>query len=148
MRHPASSSRAVPRLRLLRRRTPGDVEVADAYVARALGAMKADPARRWTVASLSRVAGLSRAPFARRFKRATGTSPLRWLTAHRLGIARSRLLEGGATLAAIAGAIGYRSEFALSRAFKRHYGMAPAFVRRLSTATRAAGVAPVFRAAA
>jgi AraC-like DNA-binding protein len=136
----------------LPRRLAGDVErdaeVADAYIPRALAAMKADPARRWTVATLSRVAGLSRAPFARRFKRATGTSPLRWLTAHRLGIARSRLLTGGATLAAIAAAIGYRSEFAFSRAFKRHYGMAPAFLRRSAMPTRVAGAAPVFRAAA
>jgi transcriptional regulator GlxA family with amidase domain len=124
----------------------------DEYVERALRAMKADPARRWTVAALSRAAGLSRAPFARRFRRATGTSPRRWLTAHRLEMAQAMLAGNAATLAAIAAAVGYASEFALSKAFKRVFGVAPAVFRRTTrpviTSRTASGLAPRFRAAA
>jgi transcriptional regulator GlxA family with amidase domain len=117
-----------------------DVCAADAYVERALEAMRAEPAREWTVAALARVAGLSRAPFARRFHRATGTSPLRWLTAHRLELARQRLLESDLGLAAIASEIGYGSEFALSKAFKRLFGIAPRAFRqgRAASLVRAA----------
>jgi transcriptional regulator GlxA family with amidase domain len=122
-----------------------EVSAPDPYVDRAISAMKAGPARRWTVATLARAAGLSRAPFARRFRRATGTSPLRWLAAHRLGLAQSHLLAGDTTLAAIAAEVGYATEFALSKAFKRLFGIAPAGFRR--EAMRVSG-APRFRAAA
>ena len=118
-------------------------------MARALTAMRRDPARRWTVATLSRAAGLSRAPFARRFRRATGTSPIRWLCAYRLGLARDRLIAGDATLGAIAVTIGYANEFALSKAFKRVYGIAPALFRRgLAGAERTTLGIARFRAAA
>jgi transcriptional regulator GlxA family with amidase domain len=129
------------------RRAANDVHAPDAYVARALAAMRSNPARRWTVTGLARVAGLSRAPFARRFRCATGTSPLRWLLAHRLGLAESLLAESDGTLAAIAAAIGYSSEFAFSKAFKRRVGIAPATFRRLAFG-RISRAAPRFRAAA
>jgi transcriptional regulator GlxA family with amidase domain len=102
----------------------------DAFVARALAAMKADPARRWTVAALARTAGLSRAAFARHFRRAVGTTPLRWLTHHRLRAARMRLVETDLALAAIALEVGYRCEFAFGKAFKRLFGLAPGAYRR------------------
>ena len=114
----------------------------DPFVIRALVVMKAAPDKRWTVASLARIAGLSRAAFARRFTEATGTPPLRWLTDHRLAIAQRQLLETDATLAAIAAEVGYASEFAFAKAFKRALGVAPGVFRR-----RAAAV-PAFRAAA
>jgi transcriptional regulator GlxA family with amidase domain len=125
-----------------------DLQVNDAYVERALAAMRTDPARRWTVASLARVAGLSRAPFARRFRRATGTSPLRWLAGHRLGLARTRLVETDLALAAIAGEIGYSSDFAFAKAFKRLFGVAPGIFRRVAPAPRQGSAVPIFRAAA
>ena len=109
--------------------------------------MKRDPARRWTVAELARKAGLSRAPFARRFLRATGTSPLRWLTAHRLDLARRRVVEGERSLAEIAAEVGYATEFALSKAFKRMFGMAPIVYRRRIVAIRPT-LTTAFRAAA
>lgn len=102
----------------------------DVYVARALAAMIAEPARRWTVAALGRIAGLSRAAFARRFTDALGTSPLRWLTAHRLELARRRLRETDHALAALAHELGYASEFAFAKAFKRAMGIAPGRFRR------------------
>ncbi len=125
----------------------------DEHVVRALVAMTEDPARSWTVAALARVAGLSRAPFARRFRRATGTSPRRWLTVHRLELAQARLAAvdaGDATLSAIATSIGYASEFAFSKAFKRVFGVAPALFRRIAAARHVPAVTPSprFRAAA
>lgn len=104
--------------------------MTDGYVARALDAMKADPARRWTVSALARICGLSRAAFARRFTRALGVSPLRWLTEHRLRLAQERLRETDLTLAAIAAELGYTSEFAFAKAFKRLFGIAPGLFRR------------------
>jgi transcriptional regulator GlxA family with amidase domain len=118
----------------------------DPYVARAIAAMKNAPAQKWTVRALAREAGLSRAPFARRFRTATGTSPLRWLTEHRLRIARRRLVESDDALAVIARDVGYGSEFALSKAFKRLMGIAPAIFRRRATVL--AHARATFRAAA
>jgi transcriptional regulator GlxA family with amidase domain len=123
-----------------------DVHAPDSFVQRALEAMMADPARRWTVAALARVAGLSRAPFARRFRRSTDTSPLRWLTEHRLGLAQRRLVATDLGLAAIALDIGYSSDFAFAKAFKRAFGIAPGSFRRLASCDLGAG--SIFCAAA
>jgi transcriptional regulator GlxA family with amidase domain len=112
-----------------------------------MDAMKADPSRRWTVAALGRTAGLSRAAFARRFTRAVGVPPLRWLAEHRIGLAREHLVETDWTLAAIAWEVGYRCEFAFSKAFKRLVGIAPGLFRRRATAPAWAALRP-FRAAA
>lgn len=76
--------------------------MVDSYVKRALAAMKRDPARRWTVAALARLAGLSRAPFARRFEAEMGTTTLRFLTELRLRNAAARLVATDARLAEIA----------------------------------------------
>lgn len=119
----------------------------DPYVARALDAMKKDPSRRWTVAALARVSGLSRAAFARRFRRALGTSPLRWLTEHRLRLAQARLLETDLALAGVATEVGYESEFAFAKAFKRVIGIPPGLFRRRA-ALPPRPSASVFRAAA
>lgn len=110
----------------------------DAHVARALEAMTDDPSRRWTVADLAHVAGLSRAPFARRFQEATGQSPLRWLAAHRMQLAADRLTATDDALAQVATLVGYESEFAFAKAFRRHFGEAPGtFRRRMTTPTLA-----------
>ncbi len=106
----------------------------DPQITKALDAMKKDPSRRWTVEALAALVGLSRAAFARRFTRETGTSPLRHLTELRMRIAAERLAESDDALAAIASWIGYESEFAFARAFKRRFGLAPGQFRRASTA--------------
>ncbi len=113
---------------------------ADAQVARALEAMTRDPSRRWTVAELARIAGLSRAAFARRFRRAVGVAPLRHLTALRMRFAADQLTSGADKLAAIAALVGYTSEFAFAKAFKRAFGISPGSFRNASreTTTRAA----------
>jgi transcriptional regulator GlxA family with amidase domain len=110
--------------------------VRDPQVARALAAMRADPARRWTVADLGRVAALSRAAFARRFRVAVGTSPLRWLAEHRVRLAKARLVESERALAAVAIEVGYACEFAFAKAFKRLVGIAPGVFRRRARAVQ------------
>lgn len=120
----------------------------DPHVARAIAAMKADPSRPWTVAALARVGGLSRAAFARRFKRTLGMAPVRWLTEHRLRRARERLVETELGLAGIAAEIGYESEFAFAKAFKRLFGVAPGVFRRNAAARPHLAPSVLARAAA
>ncbi|MGK3966065.1 AraC family transcriptional regulator [Sorangium sp. So ce118] len=107
----------------------------DAALSRALTRMHADPAAPWTVELLAREAGLSRAGFARRFTAELGEPPLAYLTRWRMGLASQLLLQSEASLAEVARRVGYESEFAFSRAFKRSRGMAPASFRRSGTGT-------------
>ena len=95
-----------------------------------LRAVKAEPARAWKVSELSKLAGASRAAFARLFQAAVGTSPQRWLRAERLEHAARLLRQTSAPLSEIAPLVGYQSEFALSRAFKRRHGVAPGHYRK------------------
>lgn len=112
--------------------------LTDPEVGRALVLLHAEPARAWTVAALAAEVGLSRAAFARRFTTLVGEPPLQHLTRFRMGIAGQRLRDGPAKLATVAEEVGYASEFALSTAFKRHHGVAPAVWRRRSAAISSA----------
>lgn len=105
----------------------------DLRLARVLLALRAEPARAWRVAELAKLAGASRASLVRLFHAQTGTSPKRWLTAYRLEHAASLLQETDHTLAEVAKRVGYVTEFALSRAFKRRFGVAPALYRQQSS---------------
>jgi len=105
--------------------------VLDRRISRALGLLQAEPAKPWTVERLARAVGLSRAAFARRFAAASGRSPRRFLTELRLALAASLLTSTDDSLAQLAERIGYTSEFAFSRAFKRRHGVAPGTFRRL-----------------
>jgi transcriptional regulator GlxA family with amidase domain len=107
----------------------------DLRVERALAAMRAEPTRRFSMLELARLAGASRSNFVRLFTRAVGATPSAWLTTHRLELARQLLAETNQGLAEIASRSGYASEFGLSRAFKRRFGVAPSVFRR---ATRSA----------
>jgi len=122
--------------------------VVDRKVEAALEHMRAEPSSTHTVASLARRVGLSRAAFARRFARATGTTPLRHLTRVRLALAAERLTKTDDSLAEIAWLVGYGTEFALSRAFKREHGVPPRTYRRLLSVPFAGGVASTLRLAA
>lgn len=102
----------------------------DPAVAAALHAIHREPARPWTVASLAQEAGLSRAPFAKRFATLVGQPPLTYLTWWRLTTAARLLVDSDAPLGTIAAAVGYSSEFAFANAFKRQYGTAPGRHRR------------------
>lgn len=105
----------------------------DPSIARAIERMHAEPAAAWTVESLAKVARLSRATFARRFVARLGEPPLEYLTRWRMTLAARLLIDGGASVSEVAGQVGYTSEFAFSRAFKRARGMAPAVFRRRPT---------------
>lgn len=121
-----------------REATRSESNVTDLRVARALKAMRDEPARAWDVRRLAKLAGASRACFARLFQRSMGKSPKRWLREHRLELAAVRLLATDETLAKVAAHVGYVSEFSLSRAFKRHYGIAPGEYRAGSLTVRCA----------
>lgn len=128
-------------------RRSGAPEPRDRRLARALALMRSRPAHPWTVESLAKAAGLSRAAFARRFQAELGVPPRRFLADRRMELASRLLAEGDESLAGVAAQIGYESEFAFSRAFKRHHGEAPGAFRRRIRAHAASG-STRFRAAA
>jgi AraC-like DNA-binding protein len=102
----------------------------DARVERALELLNADISKRWTVELLARAVGLSRPVFARQFLRVLGLSPMRYLTQKRMQVAASILLGTDAALAEVAARVGYTSEFAFNRAFKRQFRMPPGEFRQ------------------
>jgi AraC-like DNA-binding protein len=97
----------------------------DAVVGTALRLMQEDPAQPWTVASLARAAGVSRAALARRFTDLVGIPPMAYLTEWRLALAADLLREPAETIGSVARKVGYGSAFALSTAFKRIRGVSP-----------------------
>jgi AraC-like DNA-binding protein len=99
--------------------------LADPAVAEALRAIHSQPERPWTVQSLAARAGLSRAPFARRFTETVGSPPLTYLTWWRMTTAALLLRESDRPLRAVAARTGYVSEFGFAKAFKREFGVAP-----------------------
>lgn len=104
--------------------------LGDEAVRRALALLHARLDRRWTAGDLAREVGLSRSAFAERFTRALGEPPMHYLARKRLEAAARRLRESPDSLARIGFEVGYESEAAFSRAFKRLYGVAPATWRR------------------
>jgi AraC-like DNA-binding protein len=102
----------------------------DPALAKALARIHAEPATPWTVEALASEVNLSRAAFARRFTQKVGEPPLTYLTRWRMGLAARLLVTSEASLAEVAHQVGYDSEFAFSRAFKRTRGLAPEPFRR------------------
>ncbi len=102
----------------------------DPAVAAALYVVHRDPAHPWTVPELSEIAGVSRATLARRFTATVGEAPLTYVTRWRMLTAARLLRDTDISLAAIARRVGYASEFAFAKAFKREYGSAPGQYRR------------------
>jgi transcriptional regulator GlxA family with amidase domain len=101
----------------------------DPVVGHALAAMHGEPAEAWTVERLARLVGLSRSVFAERFAEMVGQTPMQYLAMWRMQLA-SRMLIEGRQVAAVAGAVGYESDAAFSRAFKKLVGQAPGTWRR------------------
>ncbi|MFI2282386.1 AraC family transcriptional regulator [Nocardia beijingensis] len=97
----------------------------DPLVGKALRLLQHNPAHGWTVAGLADAVGVSRAALARRFTDLVGEPPMAFLTEWRLALAADLLQESDATIEAIARQVGYGSAFALSTAFKRHFGVSP-----------------------
>jgi AraC-like DNA-binding protein len=102
----------------------------DTRIEKAITLLNCDISRRWTVELLARAVGLSRAVFARQFARSLGLSPMRYLTQRRMQVAAALLHGSDAALAEIARRVGYESEFAFNRAFKRHYAVPPGLYRQ------------------
>jgi AraC-like DNA-binding protein len=109
---------------------PGLAGFADDHIRRALEAMHSDPAKPWTVESLAREAGLSRTAFSNRFGELTKHTPLNYLTAWRMQLARRMLADTDNPIIDVAAYSGYKSEASFGRVFKRHFDMPPAGYRR------------------
>jgi AraC-like DNA-binding protein len=103
----------------------------DPVVAPALAALHARPAHGWTLAELARAAATSRTVLAERFSQTVGLPPMQYLTEWRLQLAAEQLATGSLKVAAVGAEVGYESEAAFSRAFKRRTGYAPAAWRRM-----------------
>jgi AraC-like DNA-binding protein len=116
--------------------TPGELPkgwflaLTDRQISPAIAAMHAEPARRWTLAELARIAGISRTVFAQRFKALVGSTAMDYLARWRMLVAADRLRAGGENVASIAFSLGYESESSFSTAFKRIMSYSPTQYRR------------------
>ena len=104
--------------------------VRDPQIGRAIALVHRDPGKTWTVASLAGAVGMSRSAFSARFTDLVGEPAMRYVTRARMHAASMWLKEERTTLAELAGRLGYESEAAFSRAFKRLVGVAPGATRR------------------
>jgi AraC-like DNA-binding protein len=104
--------------------------VRDRIVGASLNAMHKSPAQAWTLDELARTAGTSRSVLAERFQQMVGSSPMQYLTQWRMLLAANLLCRSNAPLASIAEDVGYQTDTAFSRAFRREYGAPPAAWRR------------------
>jgi AraC-like DNA-binding protein len=102
----------------------------DPHVGRALAALHARPADPWTLDDLGREAGLSRSALAERFSELVGEPPMQYLTRWRMQVAAGLLSSTHDGVAAVAAAVGYASEAAFNRAFRKLVGVPPATWRR------------------
>jgi AraC-like DNA-binding protein len=101
----------------------------DPHVGRALALIHQNIGTAWTAESLAREVALSRSAFMDRFASLVGVPPIRYLTVWRLQTAKLSLRESSKTIRQLAHAVGYASEEAFSRAFKREFGVSPAYWR-------------------
>lgn len=97
----------------------------DEVVGRVLTLLHARPGHAWTLPELAREAASSRSVVAKRFGELVGQPPMQYLTQWRMQVAATRLAQSGAKVGAIGEEVGYESEAAFSRAFKKATGLAP-----------------------
>lgn len=102
----------------------------DEPIGRALAALHRNPARAWTLQSLAREAGISRSVLAERFMQFVGHPPIEYLTSWRMQLAANQLRSSTESVAEIANRVGYESEAAFSRAFKKAVGAPPSEWRK------------------
>jgi len=102
----------------------------DPHVGKALRLMHEHPVRDWTVDDLAREAAVSRSVLAQRFTELVGEAPMRYLAGWRMQLAKQMMRDGAGNIQDIATRVGYESEAAFSRAFKRATGSPPAAWRR------------------
>ncbi len=109
----------------------------DPFIGRALNLMHADPARPWHLAALARAVGMSRSVLAERFTGFVGRPPMQYLAQWRMQLAASQLRSSGDSVASIATRVGYESEAAFSRSFKKIMGVSPGRWRSLENPAKA-----------
>jgi AraC-like DNA-binding protein len=104
----------------------------DSEVGKTLALMHRNPAQPWTIASLAREAGVSRSVLAERFRHYLNEPPMAYLTRWRLQLGAQMLTSTSYSVAQIASEVGYESEAAFNRAFKREFKIPPARFRSQS----------------
>ncbi|MFL5309636.1 MAG: helix-turn-helix transcriptional regulator, partial [Myxococcales bacterium] len=102
----------------------------DPQIGRAIALVHQHPERDWTLSSLAGSVAMSRSVFAARFTELVGEPAMHYVARWRMHVALDWLKEDGAGVGELAGRLGYRSEAAFSRAFKRFIGAPPSAVRR------------------
>lgn len=107
----------------------------DPEVGRTLALMHRNPSHPWTLATLAREAGISRSVLAERFRHYLDEPPMSYLTRWRLQLARQMLASTAHSVAQVAADVGYESEAAFNRAFKRAFGCPPARFRDKARST-------------
>jgi AraC-like DNA-binding protein len=102
----------------------------DRYIGRTLSLLHEQPAYPWTVDELARKVGLSRSTLTQRFNEQIGVPPMQYLTRWRTSLAAAQLRESNVSIIRVATDVGYESEAAFNRAFKREFGLPPAAWRK------------------
>ena len=106
----------------------------DPHIGIALRLIHARPARQWTLELLAQEVGLSRTVFAGRFTEFVGVSPMQYVARWRLQLASRQLEQAGVSIGQAGAEVGYESEAAFNRAFKKFVGVTPGEWRRRSQA--------------
>lgn len=120
----------INRTQMARTNTSGWLNaIGDAQIGKALVAIHENPQAPWVVASLAKYVGMSRSAFAARFKELTGIPPLDYITSWRMHKAEALLKQGKVSVSEVANMVGYTSEAAFSKAFKRETGKSPGRMR-------------------
>ena len=117
----------------------------DPQIGRALTALHDDLARAWTTEDLAELAAMSRSTFMERFTEVCGQPPIRYLTMWRLRSAQSLLRDSARSVAQIAAAVGYESESAFSKAYKRAFGHSPSQARDMPELREPAHMQSLYR---
>ena len=107
----------------------------DKQVGKALAVIHSEPDKDWSVTALAKEVGMSRSGFSARFTHLVGESAMRYLTRWRMQLARMQLQETSDSLSVLASRLGYQSEVAFSRAFKRIFGVSPGSIRQAAPLT-------------
>jgi transcriptional regulator GlxA family with amidase domain len=102
----------------------------DQQIGRAIALIHREPSRDWTVERLAHEVAMSRSAFAARFTALAGETPMHYVARWRMQVAMSALKDGDVTVGEIANQLGYHSEAAFSRAFKRFTGLSPGMARQ------------------
>jgi AraC-like DNA-binding protein len=113
----------------------------DRHIGTALSLLHREPDRDWTLAAIATAVGMSRSRFTDRFAALVREAPMAYLTRWRMHLAAGRLLSDGPSVAELARSVGYESETAFAKAFRRTFGLSPsAYRRRHSSTSAAAGI--------